>query len=124
MPQDKLSLDLAVLMKNIQIPEEVATRIANAIETDRSSMETTREKEQSSLNQRLSLTPTLMDESFEEKLLGNVDDGVYERKMQWREEEMRLKAALEAVSTPLDTRIMCSRREDFRTRAKCSFSVH
>ena len=43
-----------------------------------------------------------MDKSYEEKLLGKVDEGVYERKMhEWRQEEMRLKAMLEAASSPL-----------------------
>jgi site-specific DNA recombinase len=102
MPQPKLSDSLGVLLQNIEIPAEVAMRIANSIEADRSSMETTRERELSSLSQRLSLTRTLMDKSYEEKLLGNVDEGVYERKMhQWREEEMRLKALLQTASAQL-----------------------
>jgi site-specific DNA recombinase len=75
-PQPKLSESLAVLLKNIQVPESVATSIANSIEADRGSMETAREKELSSLNQRLKRTQTLMDKLCEEKLLGNVPDGV------------------------------------------------
>ena len=59
MPEPKLSDSLAVLMKNIQIPEEVAAGIAGSIESDRSKMEVTRERELTSLNQRLNLTRTL-----------------------------------------------------------------
>ena len=111
MPQPKLSEALAVLLQNIQIPEDVAANIANSIQADRSTMETTRARELSSINQRLSLTRTLMDKSYEENLLGNVDEGVYKRKMhQWREEEMRLQAALEAATTPLAADCVLSAR--------------
>ena len=75
-PEPKLSDSLGVLLQNIQIPAEIAMSIASSIEADRSSMETTRERELSSLGQRLSLTRTLMDKTFEEKLLGKVDEGV------------------------------------------------
>ena len=101
-PEPKLSDSLGVLLQNIQIPAEIAMSIASSIEADRSSMETTRERELSSLGQRLSLTRTLMDKTFEEKLLGKVDEGVYERKMrQWREEEMRLMSLLRTASAQL-----------------------
>ena len=40
-----------------------------------------------------------MDKSYEEKLLGKVEEDVWSRKMhQWREEELFLKAKLEAPS--------------------------
>jgi site-specific DNA recombinase len=111
MPEPKLSDSLAVLMENIQIPEEVAAGIANSIECDRAKMEVTRERELTNLNQRLNLTRTLMDKSFEEKLLGNVDEGVYERKMhQWREDEMRLKAAVESANGAMTPSYVLSAR--------------
>jgi hypothetical protein len=57
-------------------------------------------------------TRTLMDKSYEEKLLGKVDEGVYERKMHdWRQEELRLQAALEAASTSFTaTSVLSARR--------------
>jgi len=75
MPQPKVSDSLAVVLKNIQVPENVATSIADSIKADRGSIETASEKELSSLNQRLQRTQTLMDNLCEERLLGNVPDG-------------------------------------------------
>jgi site-specific DNA recombinase len=119
MPQPKLSEALGVLLKNIEVPEEIATNIANSIDAERSNMETTREKELSSLNKRLSLTRTLMDKSYEDKLLGKVDEGVYERKMhEWRQEEMRLKAMLESASMPLAPSSVLSARRTLELAQK------
>jgi hypothetical protein len=59
-------------------------RLAKSVELGRSGMETARKKE-----------------LLEDKLLGNVPEGVYERKIrECREEEMRVSAALEAASVP------------------------
>ena len=111
MPQPKLSDALGILLQNIQVPEDVAKSIADSIDVDRRNLETTRGKELSNLNQRLKRTQTLMDKLCEEKLLGNVPEGVYERKMrEWREEEMRVSAALEAASTPLTASSVLSAR--------------
>ncbi len=112
MPQPKLSEALGILLENILIPEEVVVTIADSIQSDRSGMAMKRERELSSLNQRLSLTRTLMDKSYEEKLLGKVDESVYERKAhQWREDEMRLKTAVEAISAaPAAEDVLSARR--------------
>jgi site-specific DNA recombinase len=85
--------------------------VLKSIETDHTNVEKAREKELSSLRQRLSLTRTLMDKSYEDKLLGKVDEGVYERKMhEWRQEEMRLGVALEATSSPVTASSVLSAR--------------
>lgn len=111
MPQPKLSEALGILLENIRIPEEVATRIAVSIEPEHSSEDKMRGQQLSSLNQRLALTRTLMDKSYEDKLLGKVDGSVYERKMrQWREDELRLQAAIQATTAPAAAQDLLSAR--------------
>jgi hypothetical protein len=77
------------------VPEEVTGKIIASLDSDRSRMESERENRRDRTQQRLAALRTRMDQTYEDKLDGKIDDEFWSRKMnEWREQERTLESEL------------------------------
>ncbi len=102
MPEPAISDKLGEVLKSIYVPQEIATAIVSSLESDRSSSEAIRKQELAAAQQRLAALRTRMDQAYEDKLEGRIDEEFWTRKMnEWREQERSQEAKIERLSTPL-----------------------
>ncbi|PYY11721.1 MAG: hypothetical protein DMG69_03225 [Acidobacteria bacterium] len=80
------------ILKDIYVPEHVVTAIVDSMTADQSRAEAQRTAQITSARQRLTALRTRMDQAYEDKLDGKLDEAMWTRKMQdWREQEIELE---------------------------------
>src|SRR5574341_471593 len=103
MPEPKVSQRLGEVLESIYVPKEIAQAIVSSLESDRTGAEALRQQDLAATKQRLPALRTRMDQMYEDKLDGRIDEGFWTRKMnEWREQERCLEARVEQLSSPLN----------------------
>ena len=95
-----LSDRLGTLLRDIYVPENVATAIVGSLRSDVESSEAERTQKVTDVEQRLAAVRTRMDRMYEDKLDGKIDDELWTRKMsEYRDQERSLETALSGLRT-------------------------
>ena len=88
----RLSDQMGSILKDIYVPEHVVTAIVDSMTADQSRAEAQRTAQITTARQRLTALRTRMDQAYEDKLDGKLDEAMWTRKMQdWREQEIELE---------------------------------
>ena len=102
MPESRLSDQLGSILKNIYVPEHVVTAIVESMTGDQTRAQEQRSAQITSAQQRLATLRTRMDQAYEDRLDGKLDEQMWTRKLRdWREQEIELEAALHRLETPI-----------------------
>ena len=102
MPEQEVSNRLADVFKNIYVPDEVVRKIVASMQSDQDRVETERLQQSNAVNQRLATLRTRMDQMYEDKLDGKIEEEFWSRKMNdWRAQERDLQAALDRLAEPV-----------------------
>ncbi|HVH85661.1 MAG TPA: recombinase family protein, partial [Terriglobales bacterium] len=102
MPESRVSEQLGSILKNLYVPEHVVTAIVESMSEDQARAEDQRAAQITSAQQRLSALRTRMDQAYEDKLDGKLDEQMWTRKIRdWREQEIELEATLHLLETPI-----------------------
>ena len=100
--ESRLSDQLGSILKNIYVPEHVVTQIVESMSGDQARAREQRAAQTTIAQQRLSALRTRMDQAYEDKLDGKLDEQMWTRKMRdWREQEIELEAALHRLEAPI-----------------------
>ena len=98
MREEELSDRLGDLMKRIYVPDTIARKIVESVESDLGRSEIMRQEQLAALKQRLSTLRTRMDRIYEDKLEGKIDESFWTRKQaEYREQERALEAQLSSM---------------------------
>jgi site-specific DNA recombinase len=102
MREQDVSERLGELLKGIYVPETIAQSIVNSLQADGEQAESARQQRMNAIQQRLAALRARMDQMYEDKLDGKIDQEFWTRKMnEWREQERALEAELSALSNPV-----------------------
>ena len=102
MPESRLSDQLGSILKNIYVPEHVVSAIVQSMSGDQARAQEQRAAQITSAQQRLATLRTRMDQAYEDKLDGKLNEQIWTRKMRdWREQEIEFEAALHRLETPI-----------------------
>jgi site-specific DNA recombinase len=104
MPEQQVSEALGHVLRNIYVPDHVVHAIVDSIENDQGRAEAGRQRQLADVKQRLATLQTRMDQMYDDKLAGKIDEEFWARKMaDWRMQERVLQSAVESLSLPLPT---------------------
>jgi site-specific DNA recombinase len=93
MREQEVSDRMGEVLKDIYVPETVAETIVASLSSDSARADAERQKRMVATQQRLAALRTRMDQMYEDKLDGKIDDEFWARKMnEWREQERRLES--------------------------------
>jgi len=102
MPEPKLSGQLGELLKGIYVPEGIAHTIVDSITQDQDRTKIDRQERLHNIRQRLTALRTRIDQMYEDKLDGKIDEEFWSRKMtEWRTQEHALQSAADALNQPV-----------------------
>src|SRR4051794_18411934 len=102
MREQDVSERLGELLKGIYVPETIAQGIVNSLQADGEQAKSAREQRIGAIQQRLNALRGRIDQMYEDKLDGKIDQDFWTRKMnEWREQERTLEAELSALSNPV-----------------------
>jgi site-specific DNA recombinase len=102
MREEDLSDRLGEILDGIQVPDEVAGRIVSRLHTDLETSESRCNDRLVSLHQKLATVRTRMDQIYEDKLDGKIDEQFWSRKQAaLREQELTLEAQLSSARRPM-----------------------
>lgn len=100
MREEELSERLGDLLKGIYVPEAIAAKIVHALEAESARAESEREHRTTDVQRRLSTLRARMDQTYEDKLDGKIDEQFWTRRMnECRMQERALESELSALST-------------------------
>jgi site-specific DNA recombinase len=102
MREEQMSERLGELLKDIQVPEAIARTIVDSLQAERGRCEAQRKEHLAAIQQRLATLRTRMDQIYEDKLDGKIEEQLWTRKQaEYREQELGLEASLSSVSKPV-----------------------
>jgi len=97
--EEEIAKRLGEPLKNIHVPEEVVTRIVNALKSDGERNRHEVEEQRSRLQQRLSAIRRRIDGAYTDKLDGKISEELWQRKSQeWNAEEQQIQMALNGLN--------------------------
>ena len=97
--EQDVSDQLGQLLKDIYVPEKVARTIVDSLQADKARTDAGRLQRVSDAQQRLAALRTRMDQMYEDKLDGKIDEEFWGRKMnEWRDQERGLESQLASLS--------------------------
>jgi site-specific DNA recombinase len=112
MREQEVSDRMADVLNDIYVPEEVTDKIIASLDSDRSRVESERENRRDRTQQRLSALRTRMDQMYEDKLDGKIDEEFWSRKMnEWCELERTLESELSRLKVGITDESMFTVRE-------------
>jgi site-specific DNA recombinase len=104
MREDELSERLGELLKGIHVPEAIAAKIVEALENESARAESEREQRIEEVQRRLAAVRARMDQMYEDKLDGKIDEQFWTRRMsECRMQERSLESQLSALSTKVSS---------------------
>jgi site-specific DNA recombinase len=119
MREEALSEHLGGLLKSIYVPETIARTVVDSLQTDLARSEAYRKEQAAALQQRLSTIRTRMDQIYEDKLDGNIDEEFWKRKQaEYREQERQLEASASTLNAPVTTKIVLTAERIFELANK------
>jgi len=99
MREQDVSEHLGELLKGIYVPETISKKIVDSLQADSARAESERQQHITSIQQRLAALRTRMDQMYEDKLDGKIDEEFWTRKMnESREQERTLESRLSSLS--------------------------
>ena len=102
MTEQQVSDRLGDVLKDIYVPEHVVQAVVQDIESDQGRTESERRERLAGIEQRLRALRTRMDQMYEDKLDGKIDEEFWARRMSdWRAQERALESAADSLSTPI-----------------------
>jgi site-specific DNA recombinase len=102
MREQDVSERLGELLKGIYVPETIAQSIVGSLQADSARAESDRQQRISGIQQRLAALRSRMDQVYEDKLDGKIDEAFWTRKMnESREQERTLESELSRLSSQL-----------------------
>jgi len=102
MREQEVSDRLGEILKGIYVPEGIARQIVNSLQDEKRRGQRERQQRISGLEQRLSALRSRMDQMYEDKLDGKIDEEFWVRKMnENREQERTLQSQISALKMPL-----------------------
>jgi site-specific DNA recombinase len=109
--EEEISQKLGEILKNIQIPDDVAHRIEDSFDRDRESVKAESAAQHERLEKRLLVVRRRMDQAYADKLDGKLPEDFWARKMsEWRTEEQDIEVALHAPSDSYADRVLSTKR--------------
>jgi DNA invertase Pin-like site-specific DNA recombinase len=122
MREQDVSDRLGDLLKDIYVPETVARAIVGSLQADSSRAESVRQQRISDTKQRLAALRTRMDQMYEDKLDGKIDEDFWTRKMkEWREQERGLESQLASFNTQITTDTVLTAKRVFELANRAHF---
>jgi site-specific DNA recombinase len=122
MREQEVSDRLGELLKGIYVPETVAHSIVDSLKAESARAESERQQRISGIEQRLAALRTRMDQMYEDKLDGKINEEFWTRKMnEWREQERTLEAALSGLRTPVTAENVLTVKRIFELANKAHF---
>jgi site-specific DNA recombinase len=101
MREQDVSDRMGELLRDIYVPETIARTIVDSLQSDSARVESERQIRLAATQQRLTALRGRIDQMYEDKLDGKIDDEFWTRKMnEWREQEHQLALALNALQNP------------------------
>ena len=98
MREQDVSDRLGELLKSIYVPETVAQAIVSSLNADIYQSEVRRKEQVAAIQQRLAMVRTRMDQMYEDKLEGKINEEFWQRKQsEYREQERLLEAQLSSI---------------------------
>jgi hypothetical protein len=111
MREQDVSDRLGDLLKGIYVPETVARTIVGSLQADNTRAESARQQRINDVRQRLTALRTRMDQMYEDKLDGKIDEEFWTRKMnEWREQERMFELQLSAISVQVPDTVLTAKR--------------
>jgi len=102
MREEELSEQLGELLDGIQVPDEIAKKIVDSLQAELGKAERRRQEQLAGLNQKLATVRTRMDQIYEDKLDGKIDEEFWSRKQAGlREQELAIEAQLSSMDRPV-----------------------
>jgi site-specific DNA recombinase len=119
MREETLSEHLGDLLKNIYVPETVARTVIDSLQTDLARSEAQRKEQAVVLQQRLSTIRTRMDQIYEDKLNGSIDEEFWKRKhAEYREQERQVETSASSLNAPVTTKTVLTAQRIFELANK------
>ena len=124
MTEPRLSDQLGSVLKDVYVPEQVVNAIVKSMSGDQARAQEQRGAQITSAQQRLALLRTRMDQAYEDKLDGKLDEQMWTRKIRdWREQEIELEAALHRLQTPITAENVLTAQRTLEL-ANCAYSLY
>ena len=102
MKEEDVALRLGQVLKDIYVPEGIATQIVGSLNADLDRSEQERKANLAALQQRLAAIRTRMDKIYEDKLDGKVSAEFWDRKQtEYRDQERRVQVQIARISEPV-----------------------
>jgi len=104
MREQDVSDRLGKVLKDIYVPEGIAHTIVASLQGDSTRAESERQQRIAGVEQRLAALRSRMDQMYEDKLDGKIEEDFWERKMnEWREQERALESELSGLRSTITT---------------------
>ena len=124
MREPALSEQLGTILKDIYVLDHVVRAVVVCMAGDQDRAEAQREAQVSSARQRLAVLRTRMDQAYEDKLDGKLDEQMWTRKMKdWRDQEVELEATLCRLETAVRPQNMLIAQRILEL-ANCAYSLY
>jgi site-specific DNA recombinase len=102
MREEAIANHLGEVLKDIYVPEGIATRIVESLNDDLDRSERERKANLTALQQRLAAICTRMDQIYEDKLDGKINAELWERKnAEYRDQERTVQVQIARASAPI-----------------------
>ena len=122
MREQDISDRMGELLKHIYVPETIAHAIVDSLQSDGAHAEAERQKRIAATEQRLAAIRTRMDQMYEDKLDGKINDEFWTRKMnEWREQERRLESEFSSLKLQVTADNVLTVKKIFELANKAHF---
>jgi site-specific DNA recombinase len=102
MREQELSEHLGGLLKDIYVPETVARTVVDSLQANLAKSEADRQQQAAGLSQRLATIRTRMNQIYEDKLDGKIDEEFWKCKQaEYRDQERHLETLAVSLQTPV-----------------------
>jgi hypothetical protein len=109
--EEEISQKLGVILKDIQIPDDVARRIEDSFDHDQERFKADSAAQRERLGKCLSTVRRRMDQAYADRLDGKIPEDFWARKMsEWRSEEQQIEVALNTPSDCYGDRVLAAKR--------------
>ena len=109
--EEELADRLGVILKDIQIPDNVLAQLQNSLVTDKSAQERAQIRQRERLQRRLASLRNRLDSVYVDKLEGKISEDFWSRKSaEWQAEERQVQMAIGALEQIGPDRILDSVR--------------
>ena len=122
MREQEVSDRMGELLKDIYVPETIAQTIVDSLQSDSTRAEVERQKRIVATQQRIAGLRARMDQMYEDKLDGKIDNEFWTRKMnEWREQERRLESDLSGLKVQVTAESVLTVKRLFELANKAHF---